>query len=68
MKAIIFSEHVHVAEAPEMPWRLLSKIVPLCSGFSFIMPNNYIIGSDVDTAEVAAQRSKKQEKNIPSVI
>ena len=47
---------------------ILSKIVPLSSGFSFVMPNSYIIGSDVDTAKEAAQKVKEAREKLPSVI
>ena len=47
---------------------ILSKIVPLSSGFSFVMPNSYIIGSDVDTANEAARKVKEAREKLPSVI
>ena len=45
----------------------LSKHIKLNSAYSIVMPNNYIIGSNVDTNEVAnrkIQEAKKQIENI----
>ncbi len=41
---------------------LQQKGLPLDAGFTLVMPNNYIIGADVDTKEV--QKQKLQEASV----
>jgi len=48
--------------------RLSDKGLKLCSAFSVVMPNNYIIIGDVDTKEVEKEKPEKAEKEIQEII
>ncbi len=45
----------------------LSKYIKLDSSYSIFMPNNYIIGSDVDTSEVANKKIQDAKKQIEKI-
>ncbi|MEG2204275.1 MAG: EFR1 family ferrodoxin [Oscillospiraceae bacterium] len=47
--------------------KLLSKRLPLDSAFSLVMPNNYLVGSEVDSAEQAAQKIAAARQRIPAI-
>lgn len=48
--------------------KLLNDIVPLTSTYTFIMPNNYIFGFDVDPTPVIQAKIKKAKERLPEVI
>lgn len=47
--------------------KMLSSVFALDSAYSIVMPNNYIIGSDPDTAETALPKIKKAEDNLKRI-
>lgn len=42
----------------------LAEIYPLSSGYSLVMPNNYIVGADVDDEDTARQKIGTAQKEI----
>lgn len=45
--------------------KLLNDIVPLTSTYTFIMPNNYIFGFDVDPTPVIQAKIKRPKNGFP---
>lgn len=45
----------------------LSKIYPLCSAYSIAMPNNYVIGSELESDEVVLNKIKSAEGEIDKI-
>lgn len=45
----------------------LAKYIPLNSAYSIMMPNNYIIGFDVDSEEVAKEKIQQAKNKLPKI-
>lgn len=45
----------------------LSKTYPLCSAYSIAMPNNYVIGSELESDEVVLNKIKNAESEIDKI-
>lgn len=45
----------------------LSKIYPLCSAYSIAMPNNYVIGSELESDEVVLNKIKNAERELDKI-
>ena len=44
-----------------------SKIIPLKSSYSLVMPNNYVVGSDLEDEETVVSMLKQAQKDISEV-
>lgn len=45
----------------------LSKTYPLCSAYSIAMPNNYVIGSELESDEAVLNKIKNAEREIDKI-
>lgn len=45
----------------------LAKYIPLNSAYSIMMPNNYIIGFDIDSEEVVKEKVRQAKNKLPQI-